>query len=160
MTVRLVPAVACATLVLAACGQGFTREVAIDSFGEANPDATPDQSACVVDLLIDQYGLEQLEVELATDPLDANFEEAQFRAMFRCGIEGDVTQQLTVQLTDAGVDRADAPCVAEALVESLTDADIDVLLSGQLTDEFSTKFFQAMDDCGALNPDPPPGVRS
>lgn len=152
---RLVPPVASIipmVVLVAACGQSFTRAVAVESFGEANPDATEEQSACVVDALIDGYGLDQLELELEAEQMSAAFEEDQFRSMFRCGLEGDVAAQITEQLEDAGVEPADAPCVADGLVDDLTDADIDVLLSGEITDEFSTKFLEAMDACGALNP--------
>jgi hypothetical protein len=133
------------------CGNGLSRQGAITSFQEANPDASPEQASCVVDELIDRYSLDQLEVELAADFPDAGFEESQFRAMFRCGVVGDVEHQVTEQLAASGVDDEHAPCVADALVGALTDEDIDVLLSGQITEAFSTKFYQAMDDCDALD---------
>lgn len=144
--------VAAIALASPACGGAFTEEAAVTSFQSANPTANTDQSQCVVDLLLEQYGLDELEAQLASDPLPASFEEAQFRAMFRCGIEGDVETQITDQLIDNGVGAEDAPCVAANLVDSMTDDDIDVLLSGAITDDFSTKFLQAMEDCGALNP--------
>ena len=146
------PLAVVAMLVGASCGQSFTRAAAIESFANANPEATSEQAACVVDRLDDRYGMDQLESELAFEPLDPAFEEAQFRDMFRCGLAGDVQSQISQQLSDNGVSDADAPCVAENLVQTMTDDDIDVLLSGQITNEFATKFFQAMDDCGALNP--------
>ncbi len=137
---------------LAGCGQAFSRQGAIDSFTTATPEATPEQAACVVDNLIDRYSLDQLEIELAADPPDPSFEESQFREMFRCGIVGDVEKQVTQQLILNGVSEADAPCVSERLVGTMTDDDIDVLLSGQISEQFSTKFRQAMDACDALNP--------
>jgi len=140
------------TLLVVACGEDFTTERAVQSFQNANPDASLTESNCVVDLLVDEFGLERLETELEAEPPEAGFEEAQFRAMFRCGIEGDVEVQITEQLVASGVDDADAPCVSAELVEAMTDDDIDVLLSGEITEEFSTKFLEAMDACGALNP--------
>ncbi|MCP3992145.1 MAG: hypothetical protein GY724_23945 [Actinomycetia bacterium] len=137
---------------LSGCGRAFSRQDAIDSFMAVSPEATSQEAACVVDNLIDRYSLDQLEIELAADPPDAGFEEAQFREMFRCGIVGDVEQQVTEQLTLNGVEEADAPCVAERLVGTMTDDDIDVLLSGEISEQFSTKFLQAMDACDALNP--------
>ena len=137
---------------VASCGQDFDRQAAVDSFADANTEATDDQAACVVDELLDRYDLDELREELEAERIDAGFEETQFRAMFRCGLEGDVEAQITEQLTDAGVADADAPCVSAELVSGLTDDDIDVLLSGEITDEFSTKFLEAMDACGALNP--------
>ncbi|MEL7207147.1 MAG: hypothetical protein AAGK32_02775 [Actinomycetota bacterium] len=146
-------AVAVIALAVPACGgEPFTEERAVASFQAANPDADLDASRCVVDHLIAQYGLEELEAQLAADPLRASFEEAQFRAMFRCGLEGDVEDQITTQLEENGVSPDDAPCVAAELVGAMTDDDIDVLLSGVITDDFSTKFLEAMETCGALNP--------
>ncbi len=140
------------SLLAAGCGEEFTTERAVDSFQNANPDASLTESTCVVELLVDEFGLDRLESELAADLPEASFEEAQFRAMFRCGLEGDVEEQITEQLVATGVDAADAPCVSAELVGSMTDGDIDVLLSGEITEEFSTKFLEAMDACGALNP--------
>ncbi len=135
----------------AGCGQGFDRDAAIESFSEANPGATAGQAECVVDQLIDRYGIDQLGRELeATSPPPA-FTENQFRAMFGCGIEGDVRDQIVQQLEANDVDPADAPCVADRLVADLSDDDIDVLLSGDITDEFLAKFVAAMEDCGAIN---------
>ena len=105
----------------------------------------------MVDRLVDRYGLDGLEEQLGADEPDDSFVEAQFRDMFACGIEGDVRTQIVDQLRANGVDEADAPCVADALVGDLDDADIDVLLSGQITDEFFAKFFAAMDRCGAVD---------
>lgn len=141
------PALA-AVVLFVGCGQGFSRNTAIDNFGEANPDASDEQSACVVDQLIERVGLERVEEGLTTDPVPADFEEVQFREMFRCGLEGDIEAQIVEQLQASGVAAGDAPCVAGELVGSLTDADIDVLLSGEITEEFSAKFLQAMDGCG------------
>jgi len=136
------------------CGEEqptFDRAAAIASFSEANPDATGSQSGCVVDGLIDRYGLEQLETELRADPQKAEFAETQFRKMFACGIEGDVRDQIVEQLQANEVDEQDAPCVADELMADLTDDDIDVLLSGEITDAFFAKFVTAMEDCGAIN---------
>ena len=91
-------------------------------------------------------------MELEAEPVSAGFEEDQFRAMFRCGVVGDVERQVADQLEANGVGAEHSPCVAGTLVGAMTDEDIDVLLSGQITDDFATKFRQAMDDCDALNP--------
>lgn len=146
-------AVCAVTLVgLGGCGQaGFDRAAAVDGFQAANPDATGAQSGCVVDRLIDRFGIDGLESQLSADPQDADFEEAQFRDMFACGMEGDVQEQIVSQLEANGVAPADAPCVADGLVSDLTDADIDVLLSGDISDEFLAKFIDAMESCGAIN---------
>ena len=136
--------------MLAACGQGVTRQALVSSFVENHPDVSTEQAQCVVDRLIGEYDLARLEDELTAESPAAAFEEAQFRSMFVCGIEGDVGQQIAEQLTANGVPSDDAPCVSERLVDEMTDSDIDVLLSGEITDEFYAKFFDAMDACGAI----------
>lgn len=139
--------------MLSSCGDGetFDRDAAADSFAAANPGATATQAGCVVDRLIDRYGLEDLEQELAAEPLAADFEEDQFRDMFACGIEGDVRAQIIEQLEANGVTGQDAPCVADELVDDMEDEDFDVLLSGEITDDFLAKFVSAMEACGAIN---------
>ncbi len=137
-------------MVLAACGQGISRQSLITDFVAANPDVTNEQGECVVDELLDDRDLATMEAELAAEEVSPAFEEDQFRAMFRCGIEGDVGRQITEQLVASGVTAADAPCVSSALVDQMTDDDIDVLLSGEITEEFYAKFFDAMDGCGAI----------
>mgnify|MGYP001954737009 CR=1 FL=1 len=63
----------------------------------------------------------------------------------------DVRDQIDEQLQANGVAAKDAPCVADAMVDELTDDDFDVLLSGEITDDFFTKFVSAMEECGAIN---------
>jgi hypothetical protein len=143
----LLPAVA-----LAACGQGFSRDDAVDSFVTANPEATQEQGECVVDGLIERYGTAELEAELSEQPLDPTFEEEQFREMFRCGVAGDWRSDITAQLIDNGVAPDDAPCVSDELLATMTDDDIGVLLTGEITESFSAKFYAALETCEALNP--------
>lgn len=136
----------------AGCGQGFDRVAAVESFRDANPEVTGDQAGCVVDGLIERYGLDGLAVELeAGTEQSPAFTEAQFREMFTCGVQGDVVDELTEQLEASGVAAEQAPCVAQGLAGELTDGDIDVLLSGNITDEFMAKFVAAMETCGAVD---------
>lgn len=132
------------------CGQGRDRAGAITSFREANPDVSAGEAGCVVDRLIERYGLDGLVEELEAGTPDPTFTEAQFQDMFACGVEGDVEAQIAEQLEANGVDEADAPCVAEALTGDLEGDDIDVLLSGEITEEFMAKFVDAMEGCGAI----------
>ena len=144
--------VAALVFALPACGSGFDRSSAIESFRAANVEATEDQASCVVDALVDTYGLDQLEAELAADPIDAGFEEVQFREMFRCGVAGDWSRQITEQLIENGVAPDDAPCVSDELFATMSDDDIDVLLSGEITESFTDVFYTALETCNALNP--------
>ncbi len=148
---RLFGLVILAGSVMAGCGDGFDRDDAVVGFSEANPGVTTAQSECVVDRLIDRYGLDGLEGELAAEPVSESFEETQFRDMFACGIEGDIRSQIIEQLQANGVSEDDAPCVAGILVEDLDDDDIDVLLSGEITERFLARFVAAMEECGAIN---------
>ena len=108
------------------------------------------QAECVVDRLLADRDLPEIEAELTAEEVAPDFEEDQFRAMFVCGIEGDVGEQITEQLVANGVSPDDAPCVSGELIGEMTDADVDVLLSGEITDEFYGKFFDAMESCGAV----------
>ena len=155
---RFPPSVRAAAAVLAlfalmtptGCGQGFDRGAAVDSFRRANPEVSGEQAGCVVDRLVERYGLDALVEELDADAPDPAFAEAQFKDMFACGVDGDVEAQIAEQLQANGVDPAEAPCVAEALTADLGGDDIDVLLSGEITEEFMAKFVDAMDRCGAI----------
>ena len=41
--------------------------------------------------------------------------------------------------------------MADVLVDDLDDDDIDVLLSGEITERFLARFVAAMEKCGAIN---------
>ena len=143
-------AVIVASLLATSCGQGISRASLVADFTAANPEVTTAQAECVVDRLLTDRDLADIEAELTAETIGATFEEDQFRAMFVCGIEGDVGDQITEQLVANGVAPDDAPCVSGELMGQMTDADVDVLLSGEITDEFYAKFFDAMDSCGAV----------
>lgn len=136
-------------LLAAGCGEDFDRAAAVESFERANPDVSAAQAECVVDRQIGRYGIDGLATELQAEPESDEFVDQQFRDMFACGIDGDITEQLIDQLQTNGVSADDAPCVAGAITDDLDDADIDVLVSGEITEEFMAKFVTAMERCGA-----------
>lgn len=142
----LVPA-AVLGLAVAGCGQDLDREAAVDSFQRANPEASGAQAECVVDRQIDRLGLDGLTRQLEAETPSDDFVDSQFRDLFACGVDGDVEEQLVEQLEANGVTAEQAPCVADRLVGGLDDGDIDVLVSGQITDAFMAKFVAAMDGC-------------
>ncbi len=121
-----------------------------ESFKSTNVDATDEQAACVVDQLINTYGVEGLEAELQTDPVAREFDEQQFRTMIHCGMTDRLTGPMTAQVARLDVPEASQPCVVEALTTDITDDDLDVLLSGEITDEYYAKFFDALASCDAL----------
>lgn len=147
----LVAAAVVAVVGLAGCAEGFTREAAVESFAAANPDATSDESACVVDELIDEYGLTELEQELANDPPFRSFTDAQFRASFGCGMTGPVVDQLVPQIVASGIAEEHAECVATELVDTVTDDELDALVSGASSETFGVRYLEAAESCGALN---------
>ncbi len=145
-----VVALALLSVIGSGCGESFDRAAAVDSFMRANPEATDAQAGCVIDRQIDRYGLDGLAAELEADPAGDEFIDIQFRDMFACGIDGDVEEQLVEQLLASGVEPDAVPCVADRIVGELGDEDIDVLVSGEITEEFMTTFIAAMEGCGAV----------
>lgn len=139
-----------ALLVAPGCGGGgASRDDVVARVKVDNTDATAEQAGCVADRLIERFGLDELDGMLAADPPDADLEEAEFTDAFRCGVVGDVRQEIVDQLTANAVPADQAGCVADELVPGLTDADIDVIVSGDITESFTQKFDTAMRDCGA-----------
>ena len=123
----------------------------VAAFSEANPDASNNQAECVVTTLTEQLGTAELIANLWADPLPRDFELAQFRAMFDCGIDSDVRAAVETQLIEQGTPESKAPCVANAIVDEMSSDQLDVLITGENTDEFYANFFNAMEQCGALN---------
>lgn len=139
-------------IAVVGCGSGFNEATAARQFQAANPDATDEQAECVTSILIDVYGLDGLETELERPTNTPGFQDAQARAMLQCGMVGDLVADLEVQLIDSGVPASAATCVAETMVENLQEDDLDVLLTGEITDDFYERYLAAVDDCGGLNP--------
>ena len=137
-----------AVFFLAGCA--VTEEDLLESFKSTNVDATDEQAGCVVDQLINIYGVEGLEAELLAEPADREFDEQQFRTMIHCGMTDRLTNPLTAQLQRLEVPTESQPCVVAALTTDITDDDLDVLLSGEITDEYYAKFFDALLSCDAL----------
>ena len=131
-------------------GCAIQRDDLLESFSKANPDATEEQAACVVDELINVYGIEGVEEQLLLDPVDPKFEELQFRTMIHCGMTDRLVEPLAAQLERLDVPDENRDCVVEELTAGITDADLDVLLSGELTDAYYSKFFDALTTCDAL----------
>ncbi len=104
----------------------------------------------MVDKLISIYGLEGLETELEREVALESFQTDQFRAAFGCGLTGEVEEELVRQLVATGIDPEGARCASQELTGSLDDADLDVLLSGEITDTFYQKYFVALEACDAL----------
>lgn len=146
------------SLTLVACSQTMNRGEAVSSFQSSHPEANLIQAECVIDDLIARYEstplenaeVPNLEAELLAVPRSAEFDLAQARALFRCGLRSDLEEQLGRQLEAAGFDPERTDCVAAALVPELTEDDFDVLLGSEMTDAFFERMFDAAEGCDAL----------
>jgi hypothetical protein len=128
-----------------------TDEDLARAFMEANPDVSVVEASCVIDTLTEAIGTSELIATLWLAETPREFEVAQFKAMFACGIDRDVRSALTQQLLARGTPEDKAPCVADDIVNKMDLQELDVLISGENTDEFYAKYFNAMEGCGALN---------
>lgn len=145
-------------LSISGCAAGFGRDDAVTAYMAAHPEASTVEAECVIDGLIARYETEPvdegdlagLEAQLNAVEPSPDFEVAQFRAAFDCGLTDDVRSQLEGELLARGESPDDARCIADALVAQLDDGDLDVLLTGAITDEFFARFFDATASCDAL----------
>lgn len=137
---------------MAKCGVVVnTKADLVEAFMRANPDASNSEASCVIDSLTEALGATELIATLWQDPIPRDFELAQFRASFECGIDSEIRSELTAQLVDQGTPADKAPCVADAIVDEMNPAELNVLITGEITDAFYTKYFNAMQTCGALD---------
>ena len=145
-------------MVLAGCSSGFSRADAVESYRAATPEASIEESACVIDALIERYetepvdedALDGLEAELSLVPRRDEFLLDQFRAEFGCGMTDDVEAQLRRELRANDLDADAVDCVAAELSSTLDDDGLDVLINDEMTDSFYTTFFTAVEACDAL----------
>lgn len=128
-----------------------TDDDLVRAFMEANSEVSAVEASCVIDTLTEAIGTSELIATLWLDEIPREFEVSQFKAMFACGIDRDVRSALTEQLIDRGTTAQKAPCVADEIVNRMDVEELDVLISGENTDEFYAKYFNAMEGCGALS---------
>lgn len=139
-------------VAMSSCGVVVnTKADLVSAFAEANPEVSSSEAACVIDILTTDLGTAQLIANLWAEPITRDFELAQFRAMFDCGVDEEIRAALQDQLADQGTPVDKAPCVANAIIDKMTSDELDVLITGENTDEFYAKYFSAMESCGALN---------
>ncbi len=138
-----------ALVVAAGCGNEFTRDDVAASFANSSPDVPAEAADCVVDDLIETFGIDGLAAELEAEQTSIAYAEADTRARLRCGLVGDVRNELVTELEASGVTSDASTCVADALLSDLSDDDIEVLLSGASSEAFTQKYLDAAEDCGA-----------
>ncbi len=137
-------------VALGACSQDLTEDDLVEAYQASRPSYSADVAECVVAHLVESFGVEGVEAELDTITSTDAFEVALYRAEFDCGETGDVEGRIVELLLDRDLDPEAAECVAADLVVDLDDSDFDVLLSGEITDQFFDKYYTAIYDCDAL----------
>lgn len=137
-------------LLAGGCSRALTEDDLVEAYQDSNSNASATMSECIVGALVDRFGVDGVEAELEAIAPTQDFERTQYQAEFRCGDTDDVETQIEVLLTARDGNPEAAACVATALVPKLDDADLEVLLSGEMTDQFFDKYFVAVSDCDAL----------
>ena len=146
---RAAATVLASAALVAGCGNEFTRDDVAASFATSAPDVPADAADCVVDDLIETFGIDGLAAELEAEQTSIVYAEADTRARLRCGLVGDVRAELVTELEGSGITSEASACVADALLSDLSDDDIEVLLSGASSEAFTQKYLDAAEDCGA-----------
>lgn len=132
------------------CTQELTEDDLVEAYQTSRPSFSADVAECVVGRLVETFGVDGVEGELDAITQTDAFEVALYRAEFDCGETGDVERRLVRLLLDRDLESEAAECVAGDLVGDLDDSDFDVLLSGEITDQFFDKYYTALYDCDAL----------
>ncbi len=132
------------------CTQELTEDDLVEAYQTSRPNFSADVAECVVGRLVETFGVDGVEGELDAITQTDAFEVALYRAEFDCGETGDVERRLVELLLDRDLEPEAAECVAGDLVGDLDDSDFDVLLSGEITDQFFDKYYTALYDCDAL----------
>ncbi len=132
------------------CTQELTEDDLVEAYQTSRPNFSADVAECVVGRLVETFGVDGVEGELDAITQTDAFEVALYRAEFDCGETGDVERRLVELLLDRDLESEAAECVAGDLVGDLDDSDFDVLLSGEITDQFFDKYYTALYDCDAL----------
>ena len=141
---------AIAAMMGSSCSNALSHDDLVESYQTSNPDTEPEAAACVVDELVEAFEVAGVEAELVAVAPSAAFERSLYRAEFTCGATDDVNVQLTRLLIERDIAPDAADCVATALITELDDQDFEVLLSGEITDQFFDKYYAATYDCDAL----------
>ncbi len=139
-----------ALVALPGCSRALTEDDLVEAYQLSYPAASDETAGCVVGELVDAYEIVGVETELAAVSSSAAFAEAQYLAQFHCGQTDDVLRQVIAMLVERDLDPDQANCVATALVGDLDDQDLEVLMRGEMTDQFFDKYFTATYDCDAL----------
>jgi hypothetical protein len=136
--------------MLSGCSSDLTAADLVTAYRRSHPEVDDVVARCVVDELTLTYSVDQIEAELARPVVSADFAWEQYRSEAVCGSTDGLVTQLTGLLIETGLDADAAGCTASKLAERVLDADLSVLRSGQMTEAFYARYFDALQACEAL----------
>ena len=136
--------------MLSGCSSELTTADLATAYRRSHPEVDDVVARCVVDELTLTYSVDQIEAELARPMVSADFAWEQYRSEAVCGSTDGLVTQLTGLLTETGLDADAAECTASKLAERVQDSDLAVLRSGQMTEAFYARYFDALHACEAL----------
>lgn len=135
---------------IGACSSERTAEDLVAAYQRGHPDVDDAVARCIVDSLTLVYSIGQIDAELARPAVSDDFAWAQYRSEAVCGSTANLEAQLTGLLVETGLDRSQAECAAAALAANIQDSDLLVLRTGEMTDAFYARYFDALQTCEAL----------
>lgn len=142
-----------ALLVALGCGQELDRAALLESFERDLPDATPAQAGCVVDDLVERFGLDEIEQELEAERASRQFANAAVVAMAECGYDlsrfEPWTATLVQNLDRLGYQPDDARCLADEVSPGLSGEQVQQLLDGEVPAGFRRRMAAALEACGS-----------
>ena len=133
----------------AACTSELTGEDLATAYRRGHPEVDDAIARCVVDALTLTYSIEEIEAELARPAVSDDFAWDQYRSEALCGSTANFEAQLTGLLVETGLDLDQANCAAATLAEHVDDSDLLVLRTGEMTDAFYARYFDALQACEA-----------
>ncbi len=136
--------------MLSGCSSELTTADLVTAYRRSHPEVDDVVARCVVDELTLTYSVDQIEAELAQSVVSADFAWEQYRSEAVCGSTDGLVTQLTGLLIETGLDADAAGCTASKLAERVLDSDLAVLRSGQMTEAFYARYFDALQACEAL----------
>ncbi len=135
---------------IGACSSELTADDLAAAYRRGHPDIDEAVARCVVDALTLIYSIEQIEAQLARPSVSDDFAWEQYRSEAVCGSTANLEAQLSGLLVERGLNVSQAECTAAALAEDVEDSDLLVLRTGEMTDAFYARYFDALQTCEAL----------
>lgn len=137
-------------VVAVSCAKEVTRADLDEAVLRADEGASPIQASCIVDELVAIYGLDGVQTEMKREAPTHDFQTDRVMSQLRCGYFSAFKAPAMDTLMADGADHDQAQCVTTGFVSSITDSDIDHMVTGQSWDGFPVedKWFDALEACG------------